>query len=343
MNKHQYRLLGIAQTCTKYLHVHADGMAAITCGILMGFLFVSRVEIQEARFIEDFIPIPEAIESSMSQSSVNKSASISFTSSAREVIRPAKQVQKPTIVTEHREEPKQTETPHTLSSSVQNVAVETPLHAAPAEEFPAFIKSSWPIGRVPNWGSMHSAAEWNRSFSEMTDTDFVGIPSYDLGVLTTPMESLTRPWREENVPTITAKLFYSTRYMGTYDIDKGEFTGTHDGVDLKLALGTPIGAIGGGRVREVSTSAGLGLHVTIEHRLPNGKTVYSIYGHFGRTAVSVGDTVTPGQHIGNVGMTGNTTAPHLHLQMAEGSPEQDPSTLTPANSVHPISFIAQWR
>ncbi len=39
-----------------------------------------------------------------------------------------------------------------------------------------------------------------------------------------------------------------------------------------------------------------------------------MYAHLGRTAVKVGDRVTAGQTVGYVGMTGNTSGPHLHYE-----------------------------
>jgi murein DD-endopeptidase MepM/ murein hydrolase activator NlpD len=148
---------------------------------------------------------------------------------------------------------------------------------------------------------------------------------------------------------ITAKLFYSTRYFAAYDLDADEFSGLHSGVDLKLARGTPVGAIAGGLVRFADNEGALGLHVMIEHQL-DGETYFSIYGHLDSVSVRAGDPITPGQIIGMVGMTGNTTAPHLHLQVDRGdgsavhTPYQ-PSVLPSREeiarySVNPITFIA---
>lgn len=175
------------------------------------------------------------------------------------------------------------------------------------------------------------------------------VPAYQIAKLTVPMKDLTDPITPETIPEITRKLYYSTRYFGAYDLDAGEFTSIHPGVDLKLARGTPVGAIAGGRVHSVSTSENLGLHVIIEHHI-NGEAYYSIYGHFDSVSVSAGQTVVPGQIIGKVGMTGHTSAPHVHLQIDRGAPgEADhepylPSSIpSPAEAsrhvVNPMVFI----
>ncbi len=199
-----------------------------------------------------------------------------------------------------------------------------------AGEFPPFVQAIFPVSKIPNWGAMRTAKEWNRTYDNMTDADFVPVPDYDLKTLTIPMTALTKNLASaSSIAAITAKLFYSTRFMGTYDIDAGEYTGNHQGIDLKLAPGTPVGAIGGGRIVAVETSATLGLHVIIEHHLTEG-TYYSVYGHFETTTVRTGDAVTPGQIIGTVGMTGNTSAPHLHLQVENAE----------RTAINPITFIA---
>jgi len=48
--------------------------------------------------------------------------------------------------------------------------------------------------------------------------------------------------------------------------------------------------------------------------------VYAFYAHLqpGSVRVQVGETVTTGQILGLLGNTGNSTAPHLHFQLADG-------------------------
>jgi murein DD-endopeptidase MepM/ murein hydrolase activator NlpD len=51
-----------------------------------------------------------------------------------------------------------------------------------------------------------------------------------------------------------------------------------------------------------------------------GGAAYALYAHMepGSVRVRAGDQVRRGDHIGNVGNTGNTQAPHLHFQMMDG-------------------------
>ena len=216
----------------------------------------------------------------------------------------------------------------------------------PAGAFPPFVKTVAPVSAVPNWGAMHAAAEWNRSYDELEEGDMVPLPSYDLQKLLEPFKSLLNPRDEAEV---TRKLVYSTKFFGAYDLDAKEFTANHPGVDIKLALGTPVSAIAGGRVHGVRTDQHLGTYVMIEHRHPTEGTLYSIYAHLGSVAVRSGQDVHPGTAVGTVGMTGSTSAPHLHLQVDRGHGEAvhepyKPATLpTPQEAdrwaVHPIRLI----
>lgn len=239
----------------------------------------------------------------------------------------------------------------TASSAARKAAVLGITNLRPAagdaaDAFPSFGAAVFPVSRVPNWGDMHSPEEWNRTYGELPDSAFVPVPAYDLRVLTIPMQSLLRPFTEQSVPVITAKLFYSTRFMGTYDVDAGEHTGAHDGVDLKLAYGTPVGAIAGGRVRAVGEDPILGLRVVVEHRHPSDGTFTSVYGHLGSVSVAEGQDVSPGTTLGTVGLTGKTSGPHLHLQVDRGPSGTyvvmaGGDTGTRREAVNPITFLRE--
>ncbi len=46
---------------------------------------------------------------------------------------------------------------------------------------------------------------------------------------------------------------------------------------------------------------------------------YVLYAHLqnGSVRVAAGEKIVPGQHLGNVGHSGNSTAPHLHFQLMD--------------------------
>ncbi|MFT4051220.1 MAG: M23 family metallopeptidase [Microbacterium sp.] len=91
----------------------------------------------------------------------------------------------------------------------------------------------------------------------------------------------------------------------------------HKGTDYMADRYTPIYAIADGVVVESSESGvGWGVYVKIAHTI-NGQVVTSLYAHmtYGTRRVNVGDTVTAGQLIGEVGDTGLAYGTHLHLEI----------------------------
>lgn len=91
------------------------------------------------------------------------------------------------------------------------------------------------------------------------------------------------------------------------------FHGPFNAVDIGAPVGTPIVASAAGVVVVAKPSGwngGYGGLTIIQH--DNGSQ--SLYAHQSKIFVSVGDQVSQGEHIGNVGNTGRSTGPHLHLE-----------------------------
>ncbi|MFT4134993.1 M23 family metallopeptidase [Microbacterium sp.] len=91
----------------------------------------------------------------------------------------------------------------------------------------------------------------------------------------------------------------------------------HKGVDYMVARGTPIYAVADGVVVASSEEGpGWGVYVKIQHNI-GGQDVTTLYAHmlYGSRRVSVGDTVTAGQLIGQVSDTGRAYGTHLHLEV----------------------------
>ena len=98
----------------------------------------------------------------------------------------------------------------------------------------------------------------------------------------------------------------------------------HQGLDLAAAEGTPYYAAAPGTViyatNDGGDNGGAGNWVVIAH----GNGLVTKYMHSLRTLVQVGDIVTAGQHIGDVGETGAAFGAHLHFQVEVNGTAVDP-------------------
>lgn len=85
----------------------------------------------------------------------------------------------------------------------------------------------------------------------------------------------------------------------------------HTGLDFAAPIGTRIGAVMKGVVIFADWAGPYGRQVQVRHE--NGTVTW--YNHMSKFSVSVGETVYAGDQVGAVGMTGNTTGPHLHFEV----------------------------
>ena len=85
----------------------------------------------------------------------------------------------------------------------------------------------------------------------------------------------------------------------------------HTGLDIATSSGTPIVAAASGTVSFSGTKGSYGKMIVLNHS--NGVQTY--YAHCSALYVSAGQKVAQGQKIAAVGSTGNSTGPHLHLEI----------------------------
>lgn len=95
----------------------------------------------------------------------------------------------------------------------------------------------------------------------------------------------------------------------------------HGGLDIGAPYGAPIYSAGAGTVTLADWYGGYGNAVMIA--LDNGFT--TLFGHMSSIGVSAGDRVAPGQIVGLVGSTGNSTGPHLHYSIFLNGQPIDPA------------------
>lgn len=98
-------------------------------------------------------------------------------------------------------------------------------------------------------------------------------------------------------------------------------SGNHTGLDVAAPTGTSIRACASGTVTASGWStSGYGYHVIIDH----GNGVQTLYGHCSKLYVKEGQYVNQGDVIGAVGSTGNSTGPHLHLEVRVNGAKYNP-------------------
>lgn len=85
----------------------------------------------------------------------------------------------------------------------------------------------------------------------------------------------------------------------------------HTGLDIATSKGTPIKAAASGTVTFSGWKGSYGNLLVISH----GNGVQTYYGHCSALYVSAGAQVSQGQTVAAVGSTGNSTGPHLHLEI----------------------------
>jgi murein DD-endopeptidase MepM/ murein hydrolase activator NlpD len=96
----------------------------------------------------------------------------------------------------------------------------------------------------------------------------------------------------------------------------------HYGVDFAAPVGTPVRSVADGVVVEAGRNGGAGIMLKIQH----DSRYSTAYLHLSRITkgITVGTKVKRGQLIGNVGMTGLTSGPHLHYSLYDHGKYIDP-------------------
>ena len=97
-------------------------------------------------------------------------------------------------------------------------------------------------------------------------------------------------------------------------------SGTHTGLDIATSLGTPIRAAASGTVIYSAYKGSYGHLVIIAHT----DSIQTYYAHCSKLLVNVGQQVNQGDVIAAVGSTGNSTGPHLHLEIRVNGEARNP-------------------
>lgn len=96
----------------------------------------------------------------------------------------------------------------------------------------------------------------------------------------------------------------------------------HQGIDISAPTGTTVIAAAAGEVVISTYSYSAGNYIMINH----GSGIFTIYMHLSKKNADVGQEVSQGQKIGEVGSTGYATGPHLHFGIRKNGSYVNPLT-----------------
>lgn len=120
--------------------------------------------------------------------------------------------------------------------------------------------------------------------------------------------------------------FRWTSGFGNRQDPKGWGTRMHEGTDLAGAYGTPIYATADGVVVNADWDSGYGRLVKIKHEFG----IETRYAHLSQIRVKVGQKVSRGDQIGDMGSSGRSTGTHLHYEVRIGGTAVNPMTFIKA-------------
>lgn len=104
----------------------------------------------------------------------------------------------------------------------------------------------------------------------------------------------------------------------------------HEGIDMAGAAGSPVYATAEGTVTHAGWESGYGNMVEVRH----GFGLVTRYGHLSKVRAEVGQKVSRGDRIGDMGNTGRSTGTHLHYEVRVNGSAVNPMTfIKAANNV----------
>ncbi len=116
----------------------------------------------------------------------------------------------------------------------------------------------------------------------------------------------------------------------------------HNGVDYGAPRGTPIRAVGDGRIMKIGRFGGSGKMIVLDH-VAGYRTKYLHMSRF-KSGLRRGSKVLQGDIIGYVGSTGYATGPHLHFEMSKHRKLMDPQKVSlPAANPVPEKALAHFK
>lgn len=120
--------------------------------------------------------------------------------------------------------------------------------------------------------------------------------------------------------SITGTRYAITSPFGYRTSPVGRGQEFHKGIDIGAPYGAPVYSLKAGTVTYAGWMEGYGNVVVVSHG-----DISTLYAHNSSLSVSVGQTVSGGQQLSNVGSTGWSTGPHIHFEVIKNGTNIDPA------------------
>lgn len=134
----------------------------------------------------------------------------------------------------------------------------------------------------------------------------------------------TRTWSTRPVSGLLWPVA-STKISGRYGDDRGagHVPRYHQGTDAAVGIGTPVYASATGKVTStVANNPSYGNYVIVTYG-----TTTVLTAHLSQIEVKTGQIVSKGNEIAKSGNTGQSTGPHVHVEVRQGATLVDPLTV----------------
>ncbi|WP_346889089.1 peptidoglycan DD-metalloendopeptidase family protein [Clostridium sp. UBA1056] len=177
---------------------------------------------------------------------------------------------------------------------------------AESKEILASITAMEESAKRPSRGDSNSVSQANSQENSQSNSQPSGGESSSSQVSTNGMYSITGTRY-----AITSPFGYRISPVGRGE----EF---HNGIDIGAPYGAPVYSLKDGTVTYAGEMNGYGKVVVVSHG-----DISTLYAHNSSISVSVGQTVSGGQQLANVGATGWATGPHIHFEVMIGGERVD--------------------
>lgn len=202
-----------------------------------------------------------------------------------------------------------------LNALGERLAVESDLHI---EEFQ--FGQPMPIGGPSHDVEMPSV---DSSLDVLNQIDAMMAQLQNKSQQLQALESVLMQHHIQNESFISGRPIESGWLSSYYGMRKDPFSGLpamHKGIDFAGSEGAPVVVTGAGMVVWSGPRYGYGNLVEVDH----GDGFVTRYGHNKKIHVKIGDVVTKGQKIADMGQTGRATGAHVHYEVLRNGNQMDP-------------------